>query len=172
MAGNSNQDENSEDQQNPEQEDPEGTEEKQFKKKQLKFRQIVIVRDQQTQSELQKRLGDGSLVFTILQSKGMEYDDVFLFDFFSSSPCLSSYRSLEELLNAGASPLYGATHMVCFEITTSLSSRVITQIYAPLSKWHWVHMLTTGIGHVLGIKGTSVNIPHRYRYRFLIYVPF
>lgn len=80
-----------------------------------KHRQIVIVRDQNVQLMLQAKLGSGSLVFTILQSKGMEYDDVFLFDFFSGSPCLSGYRSLEELLGPGANPGYGATHMVCFE---------------------------------------------------------
>lgn len=91
----------------------EGTEEKQNK-----HRQIVLVRDKQIQHDLQTRLGNGSLVFTILQSKGMEYDDVFLFDFFSSSPCLSGYRSLEELLGHGANPGYGAVHMVCFELST------------------------------------------------------
>lgn len=92
----------------------EGTDEKQNK-----HQQIVIVRDKKIQHDLQTKLGNGSLVFTILQSKGMEYDDVFLFDFFSSSPCLSSYRSLEELLDDGANPSYGAIHMVCFEISAS-----------------------------------------------------
>lgn len=91
------------------QEQDEGTEEKQHK-----HRQIVIVRDQKIQHDLQTQLGNGSLVFTILQSKGMEYDDVFLFDFFSSSPYLSGYRSLEELLAHGANPGYGSIHMVCF----------------------------------------------------------
>lgn len=88
-----------------------GTDEQQNNKKQ---RQIVIVRDQEIQLELQAKLGvcGGSLVFTILQSKGMEYDDVFLFDFFSGSPCLSGYRSLKELLGPGANPGYGAVHMV------------------------------------------------------------
>lgn len=85
------------------------TEEQQDNKKQ---RQIVIVRDQKIQLELQTKLGGGSLVFTILQSKGMEYDDVFLFDFFSGSPCSSGYRSLKELLGPGANSGYGAVHMV------------------------------------------------------------
>lgn len=86
-----------------------GTDVQQDNKKQ---RQVVIVRDKEIQFELQAKLGDGSLVFTILQSKGMEYDDVFLFDFFSGSPCLSGYRSLKELLGPGANPGYGAVHMV------------------------------------------------------------
>lgn len=81
---------------------------------QVKNKQVVIVRDQLVQEELQKKLGDGSLVFTILQSKGMEYDDVFLFDFFSSSPYLKSFKSLQELLPAGTNPLYSANHMVSF----------------------------------------------------------
>lgn len=81
---------------------------------QVKNKQVVIVRDQLVQEELQKKLGDGSLVFTILQSKGMEYDDVFLFDFFSSSPYLKSFKSLQELLPVGTNPLYSANHMVSF----------------------------------------------------------
>lgn len=80
-------------------------------------RQIVIARDQKVQHGLQMTLGNSSLVFTILQSKGMEYDDVFLFDFFSSSPCLSDYRSLGELLGHGGNPGYGETHMVCSSIS-------------------------------------------------------
>lgn len=86
-----------------------GTDEQQNNKKQ---RQIVIVRDREIQIELEAKLDDGSVVFTILESKGMEYDDVFLFDFFSRSPCLSGYRSLKELLGPGANPGYGAAHMV------------------------------------------------------------
>lgn len=83
--------------------------------KQTKNRQVVIIRDEVIQEELQTKLGDGSLVFTILQSKGMEYDDVFLFDFFSSSPCLRSFKSLQELLHAGPNPLYSVNHMASIQ---------------------------------------------------------
>lgn len=109
MAGSSNEDDNTVEQRTKGQ--GESTE-----VKKPKNQQVIIVRDQQIQEQLQTKLGDGSLVFTILQSKGMEYDDVFLFDFFSSSPCLQSFKSLQELLPAGSNPLYGATHMVSFGI--------------------------------------------------------
>ena len=40
--------------------------------------QAVIVRDQGAKAKLQAILGDNALVLTILQSKGMEFEDVFL----------------------------------------------------------------------------------------------
>ncbi|KAI5844072.1 hypothetical protein DFP73DRAFT_76530 [Morchella snyderi] len=85
--------------------------------KQVSNQQIIIIRDHQEQEELQSKLGVGSLVFTVLQSKGMEYDDVFLYNFFSSSPCLRAFQTLQELLVPCANPSYGETHMnMCSEL--------------------------------------------------------
>ncbi|KAF8241597.1 hypothetical protein K440DRAFT_665246 [Wilcoxina mikolae CBS 423.85] len=58
---------------------------------------VILVRDD-TQHDLQEKVGDSALVLTILQSKGMEFEDVFLYNFFSTSPCVSDFRVLVKLL--------------------------------------------------------------------------
>lgn len=57
--------------------------------------QAIIVRDPGTKAKLQAELGDKALVLTILQSKGMEFEDVFLWDFFTDSPCPGGWRCLK-----------------------------------------------------------------------------
>ena len=58
---------------------------------------VVLVRDEETCDKLQEKLGRSSLVLTILESKGMEFDDVFLYDFLSTSPYSHKLNILEEL---------------------------------------------------------------------------
>lgn len=59
---------------------------------------VILVRDEQTQSALQKQVPTSTLVLTIAQSKGMEFDDVFLYNFFTTSPYRSDFKILEDLL--------------------------------------------------------------------------
>ena len=58
---------------------------------------VILVRDEETCDKLQEELGRSSLVLTILESKGMEFDDVFLYDFLSTSPYRHKLDILEEL---------------------------------------------------------------------------
>lgn len=59
----------------------------------------ILVRDEQTRRKLQKEVKDFALVLTILQSKGMEFEDVFIYDFFTTSPYGSDFAILEEILD-------------------------------------------------------------------------
>ncbi|KAK6353688.1 hypothetical protein TWF696_005650 [Orbilia brochopaga] len=56
--------------------------------------QVLIVRDEEAKMLLSTKIADEALILTILESKGMEFQDVFLFDFFSSSPCQAGFRAL------------------------------------------------------------------------------
>ncbi|KAL8798282.1 MAG: hypothetical protein Q9182_006794 [Xanthomendoza sp. 2 TL-2023] len=59
--------------------------------------QVVLVRDQESKTRLEGCIGDIALILTIRQSKGMEFDDVVLFDFFTSCPELDGWRSLSDM---------------------------------------------------------------------------
>ena len=59
--------------------------------------QVILVRDVQTKTRLQLQIGDIALILTILESKGMEFDDVILWNFFSECPDQAGVRSLELL---------------------------------------------------------------------------
>ena len=58
---------------------------------------VILVRDEETCDKLQEELGRSFLVLTILDSKGMEFDDVFLYNFLSTSPYSHKLNILEEL---------------------------------------------------------------------------
>lgn len=62
--------------------------------------QVILVRDDTSKNKLQKQIGEMALVLTILESKGMEFDDVLAYDFFSASDVGSSHRCLH-LLSQG-----------------------------------------------------------------------
>lgn len=59
--------------------------------------QVILVRDDIAKRKLQKKIGEIALVLTILESKGMEFDDVLAYDFFSGSSLHRSYRCLRLL---------------------------------------------------------------------------
>lgn len=63
--------------------------------------QVIIVRDDEAKTQLQAELGSIALILTILESKGMEFDDVLVYNFFSKSDNSASYRSLNLLLGDG-----------------------------------------------------------------------
>jgi len=60
--------------------------------------QVILVRDEKMKTRLQDQIGNVALVLTILQSKGMEFDDVILWNFFSESPSPAGIRSLNALV--------------------------------------------------------------------------
>jgi len=61
--------------------------------------QVILVRDDIMKEAARRKLGETALVLSILDSKGMEFDDVFLLDFFSSSPTPSGMRRLKDILD-------------------------------------------------------------------------
>ncbi|KAI9669755.1 MAG: hypothetical protein M1831_007451 [Alyxoria varia] len=61
--------------------------------------QAIIVRDEATKMKVRDEIGESALVLTILQSKGMEFEDVLLFNFFTDTPCAAGWRSLDKLKN-------------------------------------------------------------------------
>lgn len=59
--------------------------------------QVILVRDTRMKTRLQDQIGDVALVLTVLESKGMEFDDVILWNFFTECPDQAGLRSLETL---------------------------------------------------------------------------
>jgi hypothetical protein len=53
--------------------------------------QVIIVRDDATKQRLKhlnSNIGDIGLVLTVFEAKGMEFNDVLLYNFFTNSPAL------------------------------------------------------------------------------------
>ncbi|CAG8536872.1 991_t:CDS:10, partial [Racocetra fulgida] len=48
--------------------------------------QVIIVRDEKAKKRLEESIGKVGLILTIFEAKGMEFNDVLLYDFFTDSP--------------------------------------------------------------------------------------
>ncbi|KAI5837906.1 hypothetical protein DFP73DRAFT_600345 [Morchella snyderi] len=59
--------------------------------------QVIIVRDIAEKKELKATIGNFALVLTILESKGMEFEDVVLYNFFTSSDHVRDFQAATNL---------------------------------------------------------------------------
>ncbi|KXG50377.1 Tetratricopeptide-like helical [Penicillium griseofulvum] len=79
--------------------------------------QVILVRDDASKDKLQTQIGEIALVLTILESKGMEFDDVLVYDFFGGSGLGSSYRCLYMLVQAARAQFDSQKHAaLCSEL--------------------------------------------------------
>ncbi|KAI9889599.1 MAG: hypothetical protein M1814_005106 [Vezdaea aestivalis] len=79
--------------------------------------QVILVRDTAMKRQLQGTLGDGALILTILQNKGMEFEDVIAWNIFTKTPYPSGWRCIgalaKNLMNSEKEKHSG----MCFELT-------------------------------------------------------
>ncbi|XP_012845864.1 PREDICTED: uncharacterized protein LOC105965862 [Erythranthe guttata] len=60
--------------------------------------QVILVRDDSARNEIFNYIGKKALVLTIVECKGLEFQDVLLYNFFGSSPMSDQWRVLYEFL--------------------------------------------------------------------------
>ncbi|XP_022872886.1 uncharacterized protein LOC111391845 [Olea europaea var. sylvestris] len=60
--------------------------------------QVILVRDDSARKEISNWIGHQALILTIVECKGLEFQDVLLFNFFGSSPLRNQWRVIYEFL--------------------------------------------------------------------------
>ncbi|GJU72079.1 UvrD-like helicase, ATP-binding domain, P-loop containing nucleoside triphosphate hydrolase, partial [Tanacetum coccineum] len=60
--------------------------------------QVILVRDEHTKAEICEYVGRQALVLTIVECKGLEFQDVLLYKFFGTSPLKGQWRVLYEYM--------------------------------------------------------------------------
>ena len=68
--------------------------------------QVILVHDEAEKKRLQREIGNVALILTILQSKGMEFDDVILWNFFTDCPFPAGLRALKALSSNEATAIF------------------------------------------------------------------
>ncbi|KAM6567430.1 hypothetical protein CsatA_026558 [Cannabis sativa] len=76
--------------------------------------QAILVRDDNTKNEVLKYVGKHALVLTISECKGLEFQDVLLYNFLSSSPIKNQWRVMYEFMKEH--------NIISHEVPTSLHS--------------------------------------------------
>ncbi|XP_035540340.1 uncharacterized protein LOC108992280 isoform X2 [Juglans regia] len=85
--------------------------------------QVILVRDDSARKEVAKYVGKQALVLTIVECKGLEFQDVLLYNFFGSSPLENKWRVIYEymkeydLLDSTSPSTFSTKHNVlCSEL--------------------------------------------------------
>ncbi|KAG2708641.1 hypothetical protein I3760_05G201900 [Carya illinoinensis] len=85
--------------------------------------QVILVRDDSARMEVAKYVGKQALVLTIVECKGLEFQDVLLYNFFGSSPLQNKWRVIYEymkeydLLDSTSPSTFSTKHNVlCSEL--------------------------------------------------------
>jgi len=79
--------------------------------------QVIITRDETGKADLAEMIGHTALILTILQAKGMEFDDVILWNFLSTTPDAVGWRSLRNSMCEGSSRFDTVKHAgLCSEL--------------------------------------------------------
>ncbi|KAL6997678.1 hypothetical protein U1Q18_007804 [Sarracenia purpurea var. burkii] len=60
--------------------------------------QVILVRDDRARQEISVYVGKHALVLTIVECKGLEFQDVLLYNFFGSSPLKNQWRVIYEFM--------------------------------------------------------------------------
>ncbi|KAM3216603.1 putative protein isoform X1 [Capsicum annuum] len=60
--------------------------------------QVILVRDETARKEISGYIGSQALVLTIVECKGLEFQDVLLYNFFGSSPLRNQWRVVYEFM--------------------------------------------------------------------------
>ncbi|XP_047266599.1 uncharacterized protein LOC107869201 isoform X2 [Capsicum annuum] len=60
--------------------------------------QVILVRDESAKQEVFRYVGQKALILTIIECKGLEFEDVLLYNFFSSSPLGNQWRVIYEFM--------------------------------------------------------------------------
>ncbi|CAJ2636390.1 unnamed protein product [Trifolium pratense] len=61
--------------------------------------QVILVRDDSARKEILSYVGKQALILTILECKGLEFQDVLLYNFFCTSPLKNRWRVIYEYMN-------------------------------------------------------------------------
>ncbi|KAK2965395.1 hypothetical protein RJ640_001472, partial [Escallonia rubra] len=96
--------------------------------------QVILVRDECVKKQICNYVGKKALVLTIVECKGLEFQDVLLYDFFSSSPCKNYWRVVYEYMNEN-DLLDSPTTFTCFspERHNVLCSK-LKQLYVAITR--------------------------------------
>ncbi|KAK2635965.1 hypothetical protein Ddye_030757 [Dipteronia dyeriana] len=109
--------------------------------------QVVLVRDDSARKEILNRVGKQALVLTILECKGLEFKDVLLYNFFSSSTLKDKWRVIYEYMKeqdllASNSPRFFPSFD---EAKHSILCSELKQLYVGITRtrqrlWIWENM--------------------------------
>ncbi|XP_042981754.1 uncharacterized protein LOC122311308 isoform X2 [Carya illinoinensis] len=94
--------------------------------------QVILVRDDFAQKEVSKYVGKQALVLTIVECKGLEFQDVLLYNFFGSSPLKNKWRVISEYMKEY--DLFDSTSRSTFSTKHNDLCSELKQLYVAITR--------------------------------------
>ncbi|XP_052204547.1 uncharacterized protein LOC127809633 [Diospyros lotus] len=96
--------------------------------------QVILVRDDCSRKEIYSYVGKQALVLTIVECKGLEFQDVLLYNFFGSSPLKNQWRVIYQFMTE-LGLLDASVSSPCFdEATHNVLCSELKQLYVAITR--------------------------------------
>ncbi|CAJ0757014.1 5561_t:CDS:10, partial [Entrophospora sp. SA101] len=99
--------------------------------------QVIIVRDDETRQRVTKIIGDDDvvLVLTVFESKGMEFNDVVLYNFFTESPAQLEWRAIHPAFSGHSKGVQPFSHEKHYILSSELKHLYVAVTRARQKIW-------------------------------------
>ncbi|KAI8552025.1 hypothetical protein RHMOL_Rhmol06G0232600 [Rhododendron molle] len=96
--------------------------------------QVILVRDDSARQDISEHVGKQALVLTVVECKGLEFQDVLLYNFFGSSPLKNQWRVIYEFMKE-QDLLDPGTSFSCFnEARHNVLCSELKQLYVAITR--------------------------------------
>ncbi|XP_043696346.1 uncharacterized protein LOC122646811 isoform X1 [Telopea speciosissima] len=97
--------------------------------------QVILVRDDSAKKEVSDYIGKQALVLTILECKGLEFQDVLLYNFFGTSPLKNKWRVVYEYMKEQDILDPSSPKFPCFNVTKhNVLCSELKQLYVAITR--------------------------------------
>ncbi|KAF8241484.1 P-loop containing nucleoside triphosphate hydrolase protein [Wilcoxina mikolae CBS 423.85] len=123
----------------------------------------ILVRDEQTRNEVKTNVENPELILTILESKGMEFEDVFLYNFFSTTPS-SNIPVLEQLFAGNCNTRVGGEYEIDIMLCSELKHLYVAITRAQNRLWIVESQRSDAVDSIIHLFNTVVPTLRPWRY--------
>ncbi|KAF9613111.1 hypothetical protein IFM89_005590 [Coptis chinensis] len=97
--------------------------------------QVILVRDDSARKEIASHVGKQALVLTVLECKGLEFQDVLLYNFFGTSPLKNQWRVVYQYMEQYIPDCSGCISFPSFnEAKHSILCSELKQLYVAITR--------------------------------------
>ncbi|CAG8557951.1 6165_t:CDS:10, partial [Ambispora leptoticha] len=97
--------------------------------------QVIIVRDEESKSSVKAKIGKAGLVMTIFEAKGMEFNDVLLYNFFTDSSGCQKWRVILSALRDHSEAVQAFSHEKHYILSSELKNLYVAVTRARQHIW-------------------------------------
>ncbi|POG66195.1 hypothetical protein GLOIN_2v1659127 [Rhizophagus irregularis DAOM 181602=DAOM 197198] len=97
--------------------------------------QVIIVRDDKAKIQVKKLINKAGLVMTVFEAKGMEFNDVLIYNFFTDSPACRKWRVIDSISSKNSKGVQTFSHEKHYILSSELKNLYVAVTRARQRLW-------------------------------------